>query len=133
MNVYKIFILCSVIALNVSAIEKDVQFTTGEYDTWAAVLDVHEQSINNFPLIARQRSESVIGAIPCITSDAFTTIPIRENNNSLVDLRKHSTARLAMMTTPDYPVQGPEFNSGLPRNSLIHGVYTLARDWWKKR
>ncbi len=93
---------------------------------WLDLFEQYNDVINSTPIISAQYQAFMDNNVPSPSDPRLKSIPIdkcaAKYNEKLVDIKKtgqNSSARVYMMKDPAYPAEGPEYNSGLPNNSLV--------------
>jgi len=92
---------------------------------WSQLLKEYEEIIDNLPIIKKQYKAHLDNDVPSPTDIRLAEIPVEECGEGLFDFRKHPEKRVYMMPDPSYPAEGPEFNSGLPRNSQLRAAAAM--------
>jgi len=100
-----------------------------ESKCWQALLEEHKELLATTPIIMKQYAAYQHNDIPGASDLRITTVPVQECNEAVIDLKSptflQNSPRLYMMPDPTYPVEGPEYNSGLPGNSRIRATVAI--------
>jgi D-alanyl-D-alanine dipeptidase len=70
-------------------------------------------------VIQEQYNKFINHQSPTIAAEEIKIVPIEENQEILVDIRKEKHPRISMMDTPPKPFEGPNYNAGCPHSSKI--------------
>lgn len=92
---------------------------------WNEVLENHQERLGEMSIVSRQYEAFCKSDAPAIVDPRIKEIPISENHEELVDLRRLSGERISMMPEPKKPFEGPIFNSGLPNASKMRASVFL--------
>lgn len=96
---------------------------------WQDVFDAYKSVMKpeEYAFFSKIHDDFIAGKVPPIAAPEIKSIPIKENNKPVIDLRQKLVDRpllnrIELLPDPSRPFEGPHFNSGLPSASKMRSA-----------